>query len=209
LDSPDIPEHVRELCYRDLTRVHQWLGNLGVIVRRIQGDPLPVRRVLDIGCAHGLVLQHIHQRLGVEVIGADLNPPARQESIPIVRCDAITDPLPPADIAISLMMAHHLSSGELRELIRNVGRSCRRLLILDLVRRSAAMTLFRTFVAPFVSPINVEDGLRSFARAFTPLELTTIVQQALADSASTFRHDVAPFGIRQVVDIRYDPGQPG
>jgi len=203
LDDPAVPEHVREMCYRDLTRMHRWLGNIGAVVKRIERDPLPVSKVLDIGCAYGEVLHEIQQQLGVEVVGVDLHPPERSTTVPIVRCDAIRETLPAADVAVSMMMIHHLTSVELVQLIRNVGRSCRRFLIMDLVRHSAPVALFKTFVAPFVNPINVEDGIRSLARAFTRRELAQIVREALAGSGATFRHDVAPFSTRQIVDINY------
>ncbi len=204
LDNPVQPEDVRARCYRDLARTHRWLGNFAAVLRRIRRDPLPVRSVLDVGCAHGALLQHLRRELGVDVVGVDLAPPAQPFSpVPILHADATRDPLPPADVAVSLMLAHHLPPAAVGSLIRNVGRSCRRFLLIDLVRHPAPRALFRTFVAPFVNPINVDDGLRSFARAFTPLELDGIVRDALAGSGSIFRHDVAPLWIRQVVDIQY------
>jgi SAM-dependent methyltransferase len=204
LDDPAVPEAIRSRCYRDLARMHWWLGNEAAILRRIRQDPQPARRVLDIGCGHGALLVRIRQRLGLEVVGVDLNPPKQHPGVPILRADAITDPLPAADIAISLMLIHHLSPEEVRELIRNVGRFCRRFIILDLVRHRVPAALFRGFVAPFVNPVNVEDGLQSIARAFAPTELGAIVREALAGSGPSFRHEVAWLNVRQVVDIRYN-----
>jgi len=148
------------------------------------------------------LLHEIQRKLRVEVVGVELRPPKDQVAVPILRCDAIRETLPPADIAVSLTMVHHLSQDELVRLIRNVGHSCWRFLILDLVRHFIPVALFRAFVAPFVNPINVEDGLRSIERAFTVLELTHIVSEALAGSAASFRLEVAPFCVRQIVDIR-------
>src|SRR5262245_12346123 len=51
LDDPGVPDHLRELCCRDLARTHRWLGNTRLIFNRILRDPLPVSTVLDIGCA--------------------------------------------------------------------------------------------------------------------------------------------------------------
>jgi 2-polyprenyl-3-methyl-5-hydroxy-6-metoxy-1,4-benzoquinol methylase len=203
LDNPDVPHQVRARCYRDLARVHRWLGNVSVIVARIQRDPRHVKRVLDIGCGDGALLEIIRQKLGVDVVGVDLTPPDWQSSIRIVRCDATRDALPEADIAVCVTMIHHLSPRELRDLIRNAARFCRRLVILDLVRHALPSVLFHAFVAPFVNPINVEDGRRSIARAFTPVELNNIVREALAGTQWTFRHDVAALYVRQVVDIQY------
>jgi SAM-dependent methyltransferase len=203
LDDPAVPDHVREVCYRDLARMHRWLGNTGAILSLIRRDPLPVTRVLDIGCGHGALLEEIREKLGVDVVGFDLLPPAGRTRVPILRGDGTREPLPLADVAVSVVMAHHLSAAELSELIRNVGRSCRRFLILDLVRHPAPLALFRAFVAPFVNRINVEDGIKSLERAFTPKELKWIVADALEGTEAIFDLQVAPFFVRQIVDIRY------
>jgi 2-polyprenyl-3-methyl-5-hydroxy-6-metoxy-1,4-benzoquinol methylase len=209
LDHPGVPESVRERCYRDLARMHRWLGNFAFIVKQIKHDPLPVNKVLDVGCAHGALLLEIQRQLRLEVVGVDLRPPQRGVLVPILRGDAIYDRLPAADVAVTLMMAHHLTAAELSQLIANVGRSCRRFLIVDLVRHSVPALLFRAFVAPFVNRINVEDGARSLSRAFTPFELNQIVRDALAGSGATFRHEVARFSIRQLIDINYLPRSGG
>ena len=88
-------------------------------------------------------------------------------------------------------------------MIRNVGRACRRFVILDLVRARIPLALFRGFVAPFVNSINVQDGISSLKRSFTTDEMRRIVTDALAGTAGRFRHVVAPFCTRQIVDISY------
>jgi len=203
LDDPAVPEHVRERCYRDLARTQRWLGNVRAVINLISHDPRPAKKVLDIGCANGDLLREIRRQLGVEVVGVDLRPPQYQADIPILCCDAVRDTLPKADVAVSLMLAHHLSVDEIGQLIRNAARCCGRFIVLDLVRHSVPLMLFRTFVAPFVNPINVKDGIRSVERAFTPGELTRIVADNLAGTRATYSHSVAPFAVRQIVDIRY------
>ena len=59
IDSPDLPDYVMRDVHRDLTRTHRWLGNTGAIVSALRNDPLPVRRVLDIGCGDGALLVEI------------------------------------------------------------------------------------------------------------------------------------------------------
>ena len=66
-------------------------------------------RVLDIGCGQGALLDEIREKLGVEVIGFDLRPAPAGSSIPILTGNAAVDPLPEADVAISICLAHHLS----------------------------------------------------------------------------------------------------
>jgi SAM-dependent methyltransferase len=203
LDGFTVPDDLRARCYEDLARMHRWLGNHRAIFECLRRDARPVRTVLDIGCGHGALLREMQAKLGVRATGIDLNPPRRALAVTILRADAVRDSLPAADVAVSVVMVHHLSAEELIALIRNVGRSCRRFVILDLVRCRIPLALFRGFVAPFVNPINVHDGIRSLQRAFTAQEMRQTVAHALAGSAGHFRHEVAPFHTRQIVDISY------
>ena len=198
LDTERFPDAVVARAYRDLTRLHRFLGHTPALIRAIRQDPLPVRRVLDIGCAHGAVLAEIRKRLGVEVIGADLRPPA-DALVPVVALDAVRDRLPDADIAISICLAHHLSDAELAALIRNAGRSCRRFILVDLVRHRLPLTLFRVFVAPFFSPVAVADGMASVRRAYTPVEFARVARE----TGVRFRHTVALGYSSQTLDITY------
>ncbi len=204
LDRGGIPEDQVALAYREVTRLHRLLGDTHAIVRAIRRDPLPVRRVLDIGCAHGGVSRDVQRALGVEVIGVDLSPPQRGKEPPrLIAANAACDALPEADVAFSMHTGHHLEEAELVALIRNVGRSCRRFLLMDLVRHPLPLALFSLFVAPFVSPITAADGRLSIRRACSSEELREIVSRAVITSGASFRHSVAPFWIRQLVDIRY------
>jgi SAM-dependent methyltransferase len=204
LDQDGVPDEIVERAYRDLARIHRWLGDTSLMVRAIRRHPQPVHRILDVGCATGLVLEEVGRRLGVEVVGADIHPyPGIAAPVPILQADARRDALPFADVAFAMHLAHHLRERELVHLIRNVGRFCRRFILLDLVRHPLPLALFRLFVAPFVCPIDIEDGMRSIRRAYTATELRRITATALAGTSSTFRLSVAPFYVRQVVDISY------
>jgi SAM-dependent methyltransferase len=162
-----------------------------------------VKRVLDVGCGRGGVLLALRKRLNVEPIGVDLRPPgAARTPFPILRANAATDPLPAADVAICTWLAHHLSPDELVAVIRNVGRACRRFIILDLVRSMVPLLLFN-FVAPFLTRVNASDGRLSIRRAYQPDELAAIVGRALAGTGATFNHSITPLRSRQIVDISY------
>jgi SAM-dependent methyltransferase len=204
LDSGGVPEHLVDRAYRDLTRLHRLLGDTGAIIRAIQRNPFPARRILDIGCARGGVLRDVQRSLGVAVTGIDLSPAEEDRSgIHVVRADAVRDSLPEADIAYCMHMAHHLTEAELAALIRNVGRSCRRFIMLDLVRHQLPLILFRTFLVPFISGITGTDGLLSIRRSYSSSELRTVVAGALEGSNATFSHSVSPLWIRQMVDISW------
>jgi 2-polyprenyl-3-methyl-5-hydroxy-6-metoxy-1,4-benzoquinol methylase len=200
LDGDGVPPDVVARAHRGLRLTHTLLGNRAAILRALRRDGPPIRRVLDVGCGHGAMLTDIQARLGVDVIGADLKPPA-DSPVTIVRADVTRDPLPEADVAISICLVHHLTDEQVVALIRNVGRSCRRFIILDLVRSRIPLTLFRIAAPLVLPPVNVSDGALSIRRAFTPVEFRALVGRALGDRP--FRHTVAPLSIRQMADITF------
>ena len=200
LEDPSLPEHVVAKAYRDLARTQCLLRNTAAIFRRLGKKP---GKVLDLGCGQGALLEEIRDKLGVEVIGFDLRPAPAGSSIPILTGNAAVDPLPEADVAISICLAHHLSEDDVIGMIRNVSRSCRRLIVLDLVRHWMPLTLFRVFMSPFLHPINAADGATSIKRSYTPRELRAMVDEAVTGTNASVVHTVAPFYIRQVVEITW------
>ncbi len=185
LDRPGVPEDLVKRAYRDLTRIHRLLGDTAAIISALRRDPRPVHRVL-------------------EAVGIDLMQASTPGApFPIVQADAVRDALPEADVAYSMYLAHHLTEDDLVALIRNIGRFCRRFILLDLVRHPVPLNLFRLFLAPFVSPIVASDGRVSIRRSYTPAELEYQVRRALGNSGCRFRHSVSPLYIRQIVDISY------
>jgi hypothetical protein len=199
--------------YLELWRLHGWLGNRALILRRLRqaGHRRGARqRVLDIGGARGALLGEIQSKLGYEVVGIDLRPPPGDSAIEIHVGNAVLDPLPPANVAVAIMVVHHLSPTQVVALIENVGRSCDRLILLDLVRHPVPLALFRIFVAPWLGRINASDGATSIRRAYTVEELRELVDQAVRGSGlgsgrpiAKVRHTVAPLWMRQVVEIAW------
>jgi len=204
LDGNQISNEEAARAYEQLARIHRFIGDIALVVRAIRRNALPVSRILDLGCATGYIAEEIQRKLGIEVIGVDVNPRhSAAVRIPILRADAVHDPLPTADVAFSMHLGHHLTEIELASLIRNVGRYCRRLILLDVVRHPLPLALFRLFVEPFASKIVVEDGKTSFQRSYTAGELRQITAGALDGSSATFQQSVGPFWLRQVMDISY------
>jgi 2-polyprenyl-3-methyl-5-hydroxy-6-metoxy-1,4-benzoquinol methylase len=201
LDDPSLPQETVAEVYRDLARTNRWLGNTQAILKRLK-DP-PARSVLDLGCGQGALLEEIRDKLGLQVIGFDLRVAPESSSVPIFVGNAITDLLPGMDAAVAVCMVHHLSEDEIVGLIRNVSRSCPRFIILDLVRHWLPLWLFRIFVGPFLHPINAADGATSVRRAYTPSELRWMVDRAVEGTGARVRHTVAPFYIRQIVEISW------
>jgi 2-polyprenyl-3-methyl-5-hydroxy-6-metoxy-1,4-benzoquinol methylase len=202
LEDPSIPEAVALQAYRDLARTEHLLGNQAAIFRALRAGP-PVSRVLDIGCGHGAMLEEIRDRLHVDVVGFELRPAPASIRMPILVGNAARDPLPTADVALAICMVHHLTEPDVVALIRNVSKTCRRFIILDLVRHWIPLALFRVFLSPFLHPINAADGATSVQRAFTPRELRSLVDQAVEGTGARLTHTVAPFYTRQMVEITW------
>lgn len=202
MDSPDVTGPVLDKFHRDLHFVHKCLGTFPTIERFIREDDRPVRRVIDIGCGGGALLEYLRARLGVEVIGIDRKPPDIA-GIPMIAADAITERLPEADIAVCSLVAHHLTPEENITLIRNVGQSCRRFIIQDLIRHPLPLVLFTLFLCPLIGHEAAVDGRQSIRRAFTPDELRGLVRTAISGTHSTFTTDVSRFLSRQIIDIRF------
>ena len=206
MEARDVPDVLIERAHLDLTRIHRFLGDTSAVAAAIRRDPIPVRRVLDVGCGRGGVLRDLRRRLGVEVVGVDLCAPTISDTdVPIFVADATRDALPEADLAFSMNVGHHLCDGDLVALMRNVGRYCRRFVLLDLVRHWLPLTLFRMFMAPLLGTVAAFDGQVSIRRSYTPGELRELAAEAVDGTGARFRHSVSPFYIRQTVDIRYGP----
>ena len=201
LEDPSLPEQVVADAYRDLARLHRWLGNTAAVLDRLR--QCRASSVLDIGCGQGALLLEIRRKLGATVTGFDLRPAPESSPVRILGGDATIDPLPRADAAIVVCLVHHLSPDDIVRLIRNVSRSCGRLIILDPVRHWLPLWLFRIFVGPFSRRINAADGVTSIRRSYTPRELRKLVNTAVEGTGARVRHTVAPFYIREVIDISW------
>jgi SAM-dependent methyltransferase len=203
MDTTDFPDPVITRFYGDLARIHRMLGTSRAVIRRLgRGGS-----VIDIGCGHGALTAEVRDATGARVTGVDLKPPHTPSpyGVEIVTADATRDPLPHADTAISFLTIHHLSETQVIDLIRNVGRSCRRFIIMDLVRHPLPLVLFSVFMGPLMHRIVRLDGMQSIRRAYTGPELAALVHRALAGTNARFEHCVSPFYSNQILDITYCP----
>jgi SAM-dependent methyltransferase len=202
MDSPDVKGPVLDKFHRDLNFVNKCLGTFPTIERFVRNDDKPVRRILDIGCGGGALLEYLQRRLSVEVVGVDKKPPERA-NVKIIAADAVSEPLPEADVALCCLTAHHLTPEQNVALIQNVSRSCRRFIIQDLIRHPMPLVLFTMFLCPLIGREAAVDGRQSIRRAFTPKEFAELVRAATAGTNATFATDVSPFLSRQIIDIHY------
>src|SRR5260370_26051327 len=88
IDDPDLPRELVREMHRDLTRTHRWLGNTAAIISALKRDPLPIRRVLDIGCGNGGLLIEIRKKLPTGGIGGELRAPSpNPPPLPVLAAD--------------------------------------------------------------------------------------------------------------------------
>jgi 2-polyprenyl-3-methyl-5-hydroxy-6-metoxy-1,4-benzoquinol methylase len=201
MDDPRVPREIWERFHEELSSLHSFLGNQRAILNALRRHPRPIRRVLDIGCGDGGLLDKIRRALGVEVLGIELRPPERNLfAIPILEADATRDRLPEADVAVCMVVFHHLGEDEIVALIRNAARSVGRLIVLDLVRHWVPLALFAA-LSPLLMRTVAVDGRQSIRRAYTPLELRAIVERALASCGGRVEQSVTPLRSRQMIDI--------
>jgi SAM-dependent methyltransferase len=204
LDDPSVPEAAVRAAYRELAALHRLLGIRSALFRLIRSHRPRPTRILDIGCGDARLLCDIERRLKLSVVGVDKRPlePSTCSAL-VLGLDATIDRLPKSDIALAVLMTHHLRDDQVIRLIRNAGASSKRLVIVDLVRHWLPRFLFRLLVAPWVSGITVQDGLRSFERAFTPGELQALGRRATAGTKATQRHTAGWFRTWQLLDIQF------
>ncbi len=202
-DSPDLSPDTWKAVRKDLAWTNRVLGNIRALVSFLRTEP--TASVLDIGCGDGAILRHIKRALpNITVRGVELYlDTVPISNIPITEANAVSDPLPETDTALAILMIHHLTPQQVQSMVRNVGRYCRRLIILDLVRHPLPLILFSMFIAPLLHPINAADGKLSIRRAYTPKELRTLISDALQDQGASIKHSVHPLRFRQIIDIRY------
>jgi 2-polyprenyl-3-methyl-5-hydroxy-6-metoxy-1,4-benzoquinol methylase len=204
MDSAEVTGPILDKFHRDLNFVNKCLGTFPTLAGLIRKDTRPVRRVIDIGCGGGALLEYLQKHLGVEVTGIDIKPP-QHANVPIIRADAVTERLPDADVAVCSLVAHHLTPEQNIALIRNVSRSARRFIIHDLIRNPLPLVLFTVFLCPLIGREAAVDGRQSIRRAFTPDEFGELVRTAIGGTNATFTIDVSPFLSRQIVDIQFAP----
>ena len=59
LDSDNIPAASAARSYRELAAIHRVLGDTNCLILALCRHPVPIRRVLDIGCANGAILERV------------------------------------------------------------------------------------------------------------------------------------------------------
>jgi len=202
MDDPEFARDLRQDFHAELARLNRLLGNNKLILERLRRNP--PARVIDIGCGEGALLAEVRDAFGAEVTGVDLQAcPGNPLGVKIIVGDATCIPLPPSDVALSVLTIHHLTEEEVVALVKNVGCSSKRFVIVDLVRHRLPIALFSIFIRPLLNPLVFREGVQSIRRAYTADELRALVVRGLKGTEAIFEQWVSPIHGKQIIDIRY------
>lgn len=195
MDDPALDPAIYERVLHDLARVNRWTlaarPTLSFLDRTVGG--LRSFNLLDVGFGQGDMLRRIaawarRRDIAAQLVGIDLNArsaaPARARTpanLPITyRIGDYRDLQGPFDVAISSLVAHHMTAQELGDFIRYMEARCTHgWLINDLHRHRVAHVGYPLLARMMgVHRIVREDGTISIARSFTPAEWRSILADA-------------------------------
>ena len=202
MDSPDVKGPVLDKFHRDLNFVNKCLGTFPTIERFIRNDDKPVRRIMDIGCGGGALLEYLRRRMGVEVIGVDKKPP-EQANVPIIAADAVTERLPDADVAVCSLTRSSFDAGAEYRV------DPEREPVVPPVHHSGSDPASAAAGAVHDIPLSADRARSSGGwKAIDSARIhaggvSEMVRTAIAGTSATFTTDVSPFLSRQIIDIRF------
>lgn len=197
MDEPGIDpaEHARAL--RGLARINAWSRSDAILwpeILRVARSAGRTIRVLDVASGAGDVLVRLERRarsagLSIEWIGVDGSAVAVEHAAHLARSanspvrfqvgDALSGPLPEADIACSSLFLHHLDEGPALTLLRRLIEVAPQALVNDL-RRCWTGYLAAVIGTRLLSrsPVVHYDGPVSVRGAFTPAEALALGREA-------------------------------
>jgi SAM-dependent methyltransferase len=204
MDDPGLDPRVYDAVLNDLGRINRWTfaarPTLAFLRRAASGaGPL---RLLDVGFGDGGMLRTIARwgrprAIEMELVGVDLNPKSAAVASALTPSELQIDyrtgdyrGLGRFDIAISSLVAHHMSDEELRDfLVWMEANAARGWLVSDLHRHRFSYMGFPLLARLLgVHRIVREDGRLSIARAFRPSEWRDILAEAgIPDGAARIR----------------------
>jgi SAM-dependent methyltransferase len=220
IDTGDYTRAEYETFLREIAFINRYLGDGNALKRsllsEIETEGLRDFSVLDVGCGSGELLRQISafaRRSGRRAVltGIDLNPLSAAATRDVSGADRAFNSvqgnafsLPFADgsfdYVISSLFFHHLTDGQIPEVLREIRRvSTRGFFVIDLHRHPAAYFLYKLFCMAFrISPLVREDGALSVRRGFKPGELAGLVRDSGMSNVGLTRR--APF--RLVAHVR-------
>lgn len=212
MDDPALDEGLHRQALRGLERVNRISGIARLIWRSVRPlcDEISDRpvRVLDVGCGGGDISVGVWrqaQRAGrsIQVGGCDISPKALRMSTERAELagagsdaayfsvDILNDDLPGDwDVMYCSLFLHHFDEQQGIRLLSNMGRSARRMVLVnDLVRSRLGYTLCWCGVRLLTrSPIVHVDGPLSVRAGFQPEEVLAMSEAAGMPGARITRH---------------------
>lgn len=208
MDHPEIDGALLDRSLRELGRVNRWLGGLRSLSRGIHAvaNPGETLSILDVGTGdaglpRALARRMERRRMRLEWVGLEPHPGAltaarRAGPGRLVKGDGRSLPFRDSsfDVVSAVLTLHHMEDRDCARLLREMGRVCRRaILVSDLERhplhhlgaRLLSATLWRG------DPVTRHDGPLSVLRGFTRSELLELAAQAGLRKARVRRF--APF----------------
>jgi SAM-dependent methyltransferase len=208
MDQPglDPAEHARAL--RGLGRVNRLSRSAAIywpsivsLSRARQGSV----RVLDLACGGGdvpidLALRAARSRLDIRIEGCDVSPEAvgfasklsedRRAAVRFFVLDALRDPIPAGyDVVTCSLFLHHLDESDAIALLRKLGDSSARLILVNDLARSRFGYLVAWVGCRLLSRSRVvhNDGPISVRSAFTRAEALALARRAGLEEVSVAR----------------------
>ncbi|MEH3107534.1 MAG: methyltransferase domain-containing protein [Sphingomonas fennica] len=205
MDDPALDPATYAAVLADLARVNRWtLAARPTIafLDTLAGRGARRLSILDVGFGQGDMLRRIARwgrRRGVELAltGVDLNPRsaavAAAATPPDMAIDWVTGDyrdLPPADVILSSLVAHHMAEAELIAFLRHMERHARAgWLVNDLHRHAFAYHGWPLLAAAMRwHSIVRHDGRLSIARSFRPADWRRLLAEAGIAGAGVTRH---------------------
>jgi len=199
LDEEVTDQRLLRANLRDMAQANRWLGANRAVVRQVAAwleemPPEQTPRVLDVATG-GADLPYMLQRWGerhgrtLTVLGCDLSRnvleiaalETRHTPVLLVQGDALRLPFADngVDIVTCTQALHHFSRDAAVRLLRELTRVARIGVIVNDLRRSyLAYWGARLLAYGPVSPLSRHDGPLSVLRAYTPAEVSALVQDA-------------------------------
>jgi len=210
MDDVSITDRRLETALDELRLVSRWLGGASVSLGAFETvlPPHTPARVLDVGTggadfpADLVRWAERHQR-DVQVEGLDFNPvtlaladahldrvltPAQRARITLTPGDALALPYPDDtfDVAHAALFLHHFAGESAVQVLAEMGRVARVVIVNDLHRHALAYTGIRTLALMSQSAMFRHDGPLSVLRAFRRDELTALAKAAGLDGVITW-----------------------
>jgi SAM-dependent methyltransferase len=208
MDRPDLDADEHAAALRGLGRINV-LSRSGsalwpTIARLAREGPGTPLRVLDVACGGGDVIASLARRaararLDVRFAGCDISAQALDYTrnrlhgrrVDLLRLNVLRDRLPDDyDVILSTLFLHHLDEFEAVELLRRMGASARRAILVDDLLRSRTGLIMAWTACRFVTASSVvhHDGPASVSSAFTLDEIRSLAGRAGLDGATFSRH---------------------